>query len=183
MRPIAYNRIYHLSNERLFWFWLRYLNFHQWKITTPLNHQSGQYLLQPRIHQDFDQPETSQDSHLNQSGKKVLEEWTVCGFYTGWFVRYRRREFGQERWKVSRYYILKKVIVLVILCRIIRLNYMRLPCTVSCVGKALFIYYVISLKGGLGIVQISCHHFKGRRRDCSNIMSSLDGDRFCQSIT
>ena len=133
MRPIAYNRIYHLSNERLFWFWLRY--FHQWKRTTPLNHHSGHYPLQPRIHQDFDQPETSQDSHLNQSGKKVLTKWTVFRFYTGWFVRYRRREFGQERWKVSRYYILKKVIVLVILCRIIRLNYMR-----------------------LGIVQISCYH-------------------------
>ena len=38
---------------------------------------------------------------------------------------------------VSRDYIVKKVIVLVILCKIIMLNHIRLPCTVSCVGKGL----------------------------------------------
>ena len=54
-------------------------------------------------------------------------------------------------------YILKKVIVLEILCRIIMLNHIRLPCTlVQC--HVSFIYYVISLKG---------------ERDCLNRITKL----------
>ena len=49
------------------------------------------------------------------------------------------------------------------------LNHIRLPCIVSCVGKASFIYYVISLKGEAGLFK---YH-----------VITLDGEGFCQSIT